>query len=142
MEFVGNTAKEWISKRVFQENKARQNFPKNEQPTNGLSVFDYLVGVCVSAGKKFLLFGKFGVLCFLETPGLRFALLPYYQQNVLPSWNLVTQKRIAKGRCFTEKKNIQNDSSTLSRLGKNNTSVILETADAIADDRSEINLAT
>lgn len=26
--------------------------------------------------------------------------------------------------------------------GKNNTSVILETADAIADDRSEINLAT
>ena len=26
-------------------------------------------------------FGKFNVLCFLETPVLRFALLPYYQQN-------------------------------------------------------------
>ena len=25
-------------------------------------------------------FGKFGVLCFLETPVLRFALLPYYRQ--------------------------------------------------------------
>ena len=25
-------------------------------------------------------FGKFGVLCFLETPVLRFALLPYYRR--------------------------------------------------------------
>ena len=25
-------------------------------------------------------FGKFGVLCFLVTPVLRFAILPYYQQ--------------------------------------------------------------
>ena len=30
--------------------------------------------VCVSGGKKFCFFGKFGVLCFLETPVLRFAL--------------------------------------------------------------------
>ena len=30
----------------------------------------------VSGGKKCLFFGKFGVLCFLETPVLRFALLP------------------------------------------------------------------
>ena len=35
--------------------------------------------VCISGGKKCLFFGKFGVLCFLETPVLRFALLPYYQ---------------------------------------------------------------
>ena len=27
--------------------------------------------------------GKFGVLCFLETPGLRFALLPYYRRLIL-----------------------------------------------------------
>ena len=27
-EFVGNKAKDWISKRVFQENKARQIFRK------------------------------------------------------------------------------------------------------------------
>ena len=26
-------------------------------------------------------FGKFGVLCFLETPVLKFALFPYYQRN-------------------------------------------------------------
>ena len=37
--------------------------------------------VCVSGGKKYSFFGKFGVLCFLETPVLRFALLPYYRQN-------------------------------------------------------------
>ena len=30
--------------------------------------------------KKCLLFGNVGVLCFLETPVLRFALLPYYRR--------------------------------------------------------------
>ena len=34
--------------------------------------------VCVSGGKKCSFFGKFGVLCFLETVVLRFAVLPYY----------------------------------------------------------------
>ena len=38
--------------------------------------------VCVSGGKKCLFFGNFGVLCFLETPVLRFALLPYYRRKV------------------------------------------------------------
>ena len=36
---------------------------------------------CVSGGKKCLFFGNFGVLCFLETPVLRFALLPYYRRS-------------------------------------------------------------
>ena len=36
--------------------------------------------VCVSRGKKCLFFGKFGMLCFLETAVLRFALLPYYRR--------------------------------------------------------------
>ena len=36
--------------------------------------------VCVSGGKKCLFFGKFGVLCFLETTVLRFVLLPYYRR--------------------------------------------------------------
>ena len=36
--------------------------------------------VCVSGGKKRSFFGKFGVLCFLETPVLRFALFPYYRR--------------------------------------------------------------
>ena len=31
--------------------------------------------VCVPGGKKCLFFGNFGVLCFLKTPVLRFALL-------------------------------------------------------------------
>ena len=37
--------------------------------------------VCVSEGKKCLFFGKFGVLCFLVTSVLKFALLPYYRRN-------------------------------------------------------------
>ena len=37
----------------------------------------------VSGGKKCLFFGKVGVLCFLETPVLRFALLLYYQQAIM-----------------------------------------------------------
>ena len=53
---VGNKAKGRISKRVFQDSKARQNFRK----TN------------ISYPDKF--FENFGVLCFLETLVLRFAL--------------------------------------------------------------------
>ena len=37
--------------------------------------------MCVSGGKKFLFFGKFGWLCFLVTFILRFALLSYYRRN-------------------------------------------------------------
>ena len=37
--------------------------------------------VCVPGGKKCSFLGKFDVFCFLETPVLRFTLLPYYQQN-------------------------------------------------------------
>ena len=40
----------------------------------------FLTPVCVSGGKKCLFFGNFGVLCFLETPVLRFAPLPYYRR--------------------------------------------------------------
>ena len=39
--------------------------------------------VCVSGGTKCSFFGKFDVLCFLETPVLRFALLPYYWRFLL-----------------------------------------------------------
>ena len=42
-----------------------------------------LTYVCVSEGKKCLFFGNFGVLCFLETLVLRFALLPYYRRKFL-----------------------------------------------------------
>ena len=36
--------------------------------------------MCVSGCKICLFFGNFGVLCFLETSVLRFALLPYHQR--------------------------------------------------------------
>ena len=52
------------------------NFPKNER----FLPPDTHTYVCVSGGKKCLFFEKFGVFCFLETPVLRFALLPYYRQ--------------------------------------------------------------
>ena len=38
--------------------------------------------VLVSRGEKCSFFGKFGVLWFLVTPILRFALLPYYRRNM------------------------------------------------------------
>ena len=67
-----------ISKRVLQESKARQNIRKKKH----FLPPDTHTHVCVSEGKKCLFFGNFGVLCFLETPVLRFALLPYYQRNI------------------------------------------------------------
>ena len=76
-QFVGNKAKRLISKRVFQENKAYQFFPKiNVSPP------DTQRYVCVSGVKKRLFFGKFGVLCFLETPISRLTLLTF---DLLPT---------------------------------------------------------
>ena len=64
---VGNKAKGWISKRVFQDIKARQIFRKT-----------YISYPLVKkGGKKCSFFGKFRVLCFLETLVLRFSLLLY-----------------------------------------------------------------
>ena len=65
--FVGNKAKGQISK------WSTPNFLKNE---HFLSPNTW---VCDSGDKKCLFFGKLGAVCFLVTPVLRFALLPYYQ---------------------------------------------------------------
>ena len=65
-KLTGDKAIRRISKRVLQENKAHEIFQKT---------------LCISGGKKCSFFGKFGVLCFLVTPVLRFALLPYYQRT-------------------------------------------------------------
>ena len=54
------------------------NFPKNEQFLP--PYMHTYVHVCVSGGKKCSFFGKFGLLCFLETPVLRFVLSPHYQR--------------------------------------------------------------
>ena len=74
---VDNKAKGRISKLVFQENKARQIFRKTNTSYPLIRTCTY---VCVSGGKKCLFFGKFAALCFLETPVLRFAPLPYYRR--------------------------------------------------------------
>ena len=70
VNFVGNKAKGRISKRVFQENKARHIFRKTK-----------ISYPCIR-GKKCSLFGKFSMLYFLEIPILRFAVLPYYWRSV------------------------------------------------------------
>ena len=75
--FVGNKAKGQISRRVFQENKARQIFQKVNICYPLIRTGTY---VCVSGGKKYLFFEWFNVICILETPVLRFALLLYYGQ--------------------------------------------------------------
>ena len=79
---VGNKVKGRISKRVFQENKARQIFRETNISYPLIRIRTY---VCVSGGKKCSFFENFGVLCFLETPVLRFAYLPYCRRymNVL-----------------------------------------------------------
>ena len=49
---------------------------------SGEKMFDWVLSAPYhgSGSKKSLFFGKFGVFCFLETPVLRFALLPYYRR--------------------------------------------------------------
>ena len=56
--------------------QSTSNFPKNEH----FLPSDAHTYVWVSVGKKCLFFGKFCVLCFLETPVLRCSLLPYYRR--------------------------------------------------------------
>ena len=73
---VGNKAKEPFSKRMFQKKQSTPNFPKSEH----FSLPDKRMYVCVSWGKKCLFFGKFGVLCLLQTAVLKFDFLPYYRR--------------------------------------------------------------
>ena len=73
---VGNKAKGRISKRAFQEKKARQIFRKMNISHPLIRTRTY-----VSGSKKCSFFGKFGVLCFLKTPVLRLPLLPYHRRK-------------------------------------------------------------
>ena len=74
---------------MFQGNKARQIFRKSEHFLPP-PLPPPLPDTHVSGGKKCSFHGKFGVLCFLETPVLRFALFPFYQRFIvnfsLPSY--------------------------------------------------------
>ena len=56
--------------------QSTSKFPKNKH----FLPPDTYTCVCVSGVMKCLFLGNFGVLCFLETPVLRFALLPYYRR--------------------------------------------------------------
>ena len=76
---VGNKTKGRISKRVFQENNARQVFRKTNM-SNPL----IRTRTCAYQGiRNVRFFGKFDVLFFIETPVLRFALLSYYRRSEL-----------------------------------------------------------
>ena len=89
-KLVGNKAKGSTSKRVYQENKARKIFRK----TN-ISYPLILTRTCAhQGGKKCSFFGKFGVLCFPETPILRFALLPYYRRAMDVSSSYLSHHKI------------------------------------------------
>ena len=66
---VVNKAKGRISKRLFQENKARQILRKTNCSYPLTRTRTYV---------QCSFFRKFSLLCFLETPVLRFTLLPYY----------------------------------------------------------------
>ena len=72
--FDGNKAKEWISKRMFQENKARQIFWKKN-----LS-YPMIRTPCAYQWVRNVRFSENLVFCILETSVSRFALLLYYRQ--------------------------------------------------------------
>ena len=69
--YVVNNLKTGVSRK-----QSTPNFPKNEHFLRP----DTHTYVCVSGGKKCSFSGKLDVLCFLGTPVLRFALLPYYRR--------------------------------------------------------------
>ena len=72
--FVGNKEKGRISKRVFKKTKQMKFSEKQTFLT------PWYAHARNTESKKWSFFGKFGVLCFLETPVLRFPLLPYCRQ--------------------------------------------------------------
>ena len=63
----------------FRRKESRPNFPKTNLSYPLIRVHVWTC-VCVSEGEKYSFFGKFGVLCFLLTTVLRFALLSYSRQ--------------------------------------------------------------
>ena len=88
-KIVGNKAKGWISKWVFQGNKARQFFRKKWTFPN----------LCVSGGKTCSFFGKFGVLFSWNTSFEigPFALLPrkwgHHIDKMTINWQNINWKK-------------------------------------------------
>ena len=71
LKFVSNKAKRANLKTGVSRKQSTPNFPKNEY---------FLPPDTHTWGKKCSFLGKCSVLCFLETPVLRLALLPYFQR--------------------------------------------------------------
>ena len=82
-EIVSNKAKGWISKRVFQENKAPQIFRKTNISYALIHAhtcaYQGVRNVCFSENLTWFVF-------FFETAVLGFALLPYYWRNEGSTW--------------------------------------------------------
>ena len=74
---VGNKAEGRISKTGNKKTKHVKFSEKRSFHTPDTHTY-----ICVSGGKTFSFFGKFGLLCFLVASVLRFTLLPYYWRNV------------------------------------------------------------
>ena len=64
---------------IFETGVSRKQGTPNFSNNEYFLPADTHTRVCLSGCKKCLFLRKFGVLCFLETPALRFACLPYYQ---------------------------------------------------------------
>ena len=79
------------------------SFPKNDY----FLPPDMHTYICVWGGKKCSFFGIFGVLCFLETPVLRFALLPYYRRIRKISFSQNPQKLSMEKLIWSEVPGIQ-----------------------------------
>ena len=77
LQVVDNKTKRANLKTGVSGKQSTSKFPKNKH----FLPPDTHTYVCISGGKKYLFFGNFDVLCFPETPVLRFALLPYYERS-------------------------------------------------------------
>ena len=80
----------------FKKKQSTPKFPENKR----FLPPDTYMHVCVSGGKKCLFFGNFGVLCFLEAPVLKFALLPFYRQVENFKSSQDGKKQIAVVKCM------------------------------------------
>ena len=80
-----------MSKRVLQEKK-HTKFSEKRLFLHFLAHIP--TRICVSGAKKCSFFRKFGVLCFLVTPVLRFTLFPYYQKKYIESWRYILKKKL------------------------------------------------
>ena len=76
LQYVGNKRKRANLKTDVSRTQSTPSFPKCKHFLSP----DTHTYVCISGGKKCSFFGKFGMLSFLETHVLRFALFPYYRE--------------------------------------------------------------